>query len=61
MNSKFDSRLEGCGFESHPILDGNSVKAMPGSIPAPNPGSFNWKEIKYRQPNGAQPKKIKLF
>jgi len=21
--------LEGCGFESHPILDGNGVKAMP--------------------------------
>jgi len=23
------------------MLDGNGVKAMPGSIPAPNPGSFN--------------------
>jgi len=39
--SKLDSRLEGHGFESYPILDGNSVKAMPGSIPAPNPGSLN--------------------
>jgi len=37
--------LEGCGFESHPILDGNGVKAMPGLIFTPNPGSFNnWKE-----------------
>jgi len=23
------------------MLDGNGVKAMPGSIPAPNPGSYN--------------------
>jgi len=47
--SKLASRLEGFGFESHPILDGNGVKAMPGSIPAPNPVSFNnWKERKYR-------------
>jgi len=37
--------LKGCGFESHPMLDGNGVKAMPGSIPAPNPGSlFNRKK-----------------
>jgi hypothetical protein len=31
--------LEGRGFKSHPILDGNGVKAikaMPGSIPTPN-------------------------
>jgi len=33
--------MEGHGFESHPILDGNGVKAMSGSISAPNPGSFN--------------------
>jgi len=39
--SKLDSRLEGHGFESHPILDGNGVKAMPGSIPEPNSDSFN--------------------
>ncbi len=39
--SKLDSQWEGCGFESHPILDGNGVKAMPGSVLAPNPGSFN--------------------
>ena len=33
--SILDSRLEGRGFESHPILilNGNGVKAMPGSIP----------------------------
>ncbi len=40
MVSVLDSWLEGCGFESCPILDGNGVKAMPGSIPAPNSGSF---------------------
>jgi hypothetical protein len=42
--SGVDSRSEGCGFESHlvlsKILDGNGLKAMPGSIPAPNSGSF---------------------
>jgi len=43
--SLLDSRLEGHGFEPRPILDGNDVKAMQGSIPAPNPGSFNnWKK-----------------
>jgi len=31
----------GSKFESHPILDGNGVKAMPGLIPTPIPGSFN--------------------
>jgi len=41
--------LEGPGLDSHPILDGNGVKAMPGSIPAPKTGSFNnWKARKYR-------------
>jgi len=44
---KLDSQLEGRGFETHLMLDGNGVKAMPGSITKPNPGSFNnWKEIK---------------
>ncbi len=38
--SKLDSQSEGRGFESHPLLDGYGVKAMPGSIPAPNPGVF---------------------
>ncbi len=47
--SVLDSWLEGCGFESCPILDGNGVKAMPGLITAPNSGSFhNWKERKYK-------------
>jgi len=32
---KLDSQLGGRGFETHPILDGNGVKAIPGSIPAP--------------------------
>jgi len=32
--------LEGCGFNPRPILDESGVKAMPGSIPAPNSGSF---------------------
>ncbi len=49
MVSKLDSQLEGGGFESHPILDGNGVKAMPGAILAPNSGAFNnLKERKYR-------------
>ncbi len=44
MVSKLNSWLKGRGFESNPILDGNGVKAMPGSIPEPNFGSLNdWK------------------
>jgi len=39
--SKLDSQFEGRGFKSHPILNGNGVKAMPGLIPAPNQGSFD--------------------
>ncbi len=40
--SELDSQFKGCGFESHlsQILDGNELKAMPGSISAPNSGSF---------------------
>jgi hypothetical protein len=36
--SELDSQSKGCGFESRfiQILDG--LKAMPGSIPAPNSG-----------------------
>ncbi len=56
MVSELESWLKGHGFESHSILDGNGVKGMPGSIPAPNPGSFNWKERKYRWQNGAHQK-----
>jgi len=33
--------MEGDRFKSHPMLDGNGVKAMRGSIPVANPGSFN--------------------
>ncbi len=44
MVSKLDSWLEGRGFKSHLKLDGNDIKAMPGSISAPNPGSFEKKE-----------------
>jgi len=32
------SRLEGRGIDPRPMLDGSGVKAMPGSILAPNPG-----------------------
>jgi len=39
--SLLDSWLEGRGFKFCPILDGNGVKAMQRSIPAPNSGSFN--------------------
>jgi len=36
-------------IDPHTMLDGSGVKAMPGLIPAPNPGSFNIKkERKYR-------------
>ncbi len=40
--SKLDSRSKDCGFESRliKILDGNGLKAIPGSIPLPNSGSF---------------------
>ncbi len=34
------SQSEGCGFNPRPVLDGSGVKAMPGSIPAPNSGSL---------------------
>ncbi len=35
--SELDSQFKDCGFESCliQILDGNGLKAMPGSIPAP--------------------------
>jgi len=36
----FGSRLEGCGYDPCPMLDGSGVKAMPGSISAPNSGSL---------------------
>jgi len=37
--NKLGSRLEDHGFKSHPFLDGNGVKAMPGLIFARNPAS----------------------
>jgi len=52
MVSKLDSRLEGCGFESHPILDGNSVKTMPGLIPAPK--SWFFQLLKKKENIGSQ-------
>ncbi len=58
--SKLNLQLEGCWFESLPMLDGNGVKAMPGSILAPNPGSFNnLKERKYKLPNWAHQENIR--
>jgi hypothetical protein len=51
--SELDSQSKGCGFESRliQILDGNGLKAMPGSIPAPNSGSFM---EKYKKNIGSQ-------
>jgi len=39
--SELDSRLEGSGFKSHPLQDGNGGKAMLGLILAPNPSAFD--------------------
>ena len=39
-NSTYN-RIVGRRFESHPILNGNVVKAMPAAIPVLNSGSFN--------------------
>jgi len=35
VDSKLDSQSKGFGFESHPTLDGNGVKAMPGQFKYP--------------------------
>ena len=32
MGIKLNVQSKGRGFESHPIIDGNGVKAMPGSM-----------------------------
>jgi hypothetical protein len=37
VGGKLNSQLKGCGFESHPIQDGNGFKTMPGLIIVPNP------------------------
>jgi len=46
----------GSKLVSSKILDGNGVKAMPGSIPAPNSGSFENKKIQVAK--WGTPKKI---
>ena len=47
VGSELDSRLKGRGFESHTKLDVTyGFKAMPGSIIAPNSGSFNKRKRK---------------
>ncbi len=35
VDIKLDSRSKGRGFKSHPILDGNGVKTMPGRLKYP--------------------------
>jgi len=47
VNSTHNLKVEGSNLVSSKILDGNGVKAMPGSIPAPNSGSSDNKK-KYR-------------
>ena len=51
---------KGGGFESlissHPKLDGNGVKAMPGLNPLPNPGSFT-KRMELKVTKWGTPKK----
>ena len=37
VGSELDSRSKGRGFESCPLLDGNDIKVMPGSIPEKHP------------------------
>jgi len=43
-NSTHDQKVVGSNLVSSKILDGNGVKAMPGSIHAPNSGSFDYKK-----------------
>ncbi len=50
MVSKLDLQLEGCGFESHPMLDGTGVKAIPGSL-------INGKRRKMQEAKWGTPKK----
>ncbi len=38
VSELLDSQLKGPGFESHLILGENCFKAMPRSIPVPDPG-----------------------
>ncbi len=39
-NLSYDRKVVGSNLTSSKILDGNGVKAMPGSIPAPNSGAL---------------------
>jgi len=50
--------LEDRGFESHPMIDGNCVKAMPGSISSPNPGSLIIKKKEKKGSHMGHTKKI---
>jgi len=44
-SSTHDLKVVGSKLVSSKLLDGNEVKAMPGSIPSPNSGSFENKKI----------------
>jgi len=58
--SKLESQLQDCGFESHPMLDKNGVKAMPRLITTHNPGSLiNGKRKKILGAKWGTPKKVK--
>jgi len=41
-----DHKVVGSNLVSSNILDGNGVKARPGSIPAPNSGSWHCRKIR---------------
>ena len=59
MGIELALRSEGRGFESCPILDGNDLKFMPGSIPEtpPNPGSYNKEKKEIQVAKWGTPKK----
>ena len=60
LGSELDSRSKGCRFESCPILDGNDVKVMPGSIPiTPNPGLYSKEKKEIKVAKWGTPKKQK--
>jgi len=46
-NLTHDRKVVGLNLVSSKILDGNGVKTMAGSIPAPNSGSFENKKDKW--------------
>ena len=45
MRAKHCQQLEGCGFELHPMQDGNVVQVMSGLILTHNPGSIIKKKM----------------